>query len=330
MADGESRKGKDRPYWLPFLLAVIMFGALTYLFFNPDLVDRTNYSFTTWVTIGYLVIVVMFIWLLIWKITLNTDVAPEPVVTPATEPAKKKKPKPKPPVDEDEGEEDEDEPPSPPTKPRKKRVVVAAGTAGAAADAADELPEGLRRPEDTIDEDILDLSRVVEYPAKEPGGVYSDTPMRVDEHLILNFRIILGKVCHNCEELEDCMRRVEGKLDEEAFLNNFECKEGIKQELQRARKKRESEGDKAETAKEMVQEKAAKAKEEEGEVEPTDEEAEALPDEGEEPASKEKVKKKATPKKKTGTKGAKEKTGTKGAKKKTSSTSSKKKSTADK
>ena len=310
MADGESKQGKDRPYWLPFLFAIIMFAALTFFFFNPDFVERTPYSFTTWVTIGYLVIVFMFIWLLIWKITLNTDVAPEPVVTPTEPPKKKKRPKPKPPIEEDEGEEDE--PSKPPTKPRKKRVVVAPGKA--AADSADEMPDGLHRSEDTIDEDILDLSRVVEYPDKEPGGVYSDTPVRVDEHLILNFRILLGKVCHNCEELEECKRRVEGKLDEDVFLYNFECKDGIKHELQIARKKRETDGDKAETAKDMVKEKAAKAKEEEGEVEPTDE--------GETPTEKEEPKKKAPHKKK--------KTVSKGGKKKASSASSKKKSPAKK
>jgi chemotaxis protein histidine kinase CheA len=189
------------------------------------------------------------------------------------------------------------------------------------------MPDGLKRSEDAIDEEVLDLSRVIEYPEKEPGGVYSDTPVQVDEHLILNFRILLGKVCHNCEELEDCKRRVEGKLDEDVFLHNFDCKEGIKQELQRARKKREAEDEKAEAAKDLVKDKAEKAKEEEAEVEPEDEEAKAPEERTGEAKEKAPAKKKTPPKKGTTSKKG---TGAKGGKKKKTSTSSKKGSAAKK
>jgi outer membrane biosynthesis protein TonB len=304
MADGEAKKSKDRPYWLPFVIGLGMFVWLTYLFRNPDVVDKTQFSFSEWVTIGYLVTVVMLIWLLIWKITLNTEVATEvAVAAAAAEKPKKAKAKPKPPKPLTDEEVEELE--KTPVKPRKKRVVVASGAASEVADRLphdDELPEGLKRPEDVISdevEDMTDLPRVVEYPQKEPGGVYSDTLLKVDENLILNYRILLGKVCHNCEELEDCKRRVEDKLDEDIFLDNFECKEGIKAELQRVRKKREAEEDKAEAAKEMVEEKAAKAKEEE---EPSEEKA---------PPKKPTTSKKKTSKKRTTSSGTKKKTSAK-------------------
>ncbi|NIP33533.1 MAG: hypothetical protein GWN18_01225, partial [Thermoplasmata archaeon] len=79
MADGEEKKGKSRPYWLPFVIAFVMWLVLTIFFFRPDLVELTRFTFTEWVTIGYLVTVVMLVWLLIWKITLNTEVTAEAV-----------------------------------------------------------------------------------------------------------------------------------------------------------------------------------------------------------------------------------------------------------
>jgi len=251
MAEGEVTKAKERPYPLPFVIALGMWLWLTYLFIDPGMVDRTQFTFNQWVTIGYLVTVVMLAWLVIWKVTIDTEVA---APAPVEEPPKKPKAKAKPAAEGEVARK-----PSPP-KPKKKRVVVATGDEAVARDAADMPPEGLRRPEQTVEEDIEDLPRVVEYPEKEPGGVYSDTLMRVDENLVLNFRVLLGKVCHNCEELDDCMRRVEGKLDEDVFLANFECKDGIKRELQRARKRRESEEQKASDAKDMVRQKADGAK----------------------------------------------------------------------
>lgn len=262
MAEGEPKRGKERPYWLPFVLAVVMLGILILMFFRPDLVDRTRFTFSEWVTIGYLVTVIMFVVLLVWKITLSTEVVSEVVEAPKEEPVRKPKPKAKNAVDE--GDEEERSPPKrPPVKPKKKRVVVAASTTADVLGPDDELPEGLKRPEDVLDEDIESMEgmpRVVEYPGKEPGGVYSDTLLKVDESLILNFRVLLGRVCHNCEELDDCKRRVEGKLDDDVFFYNFECKDGIKAELNRARKQREAEEDKAEAAKKLVEDTAEEAK----------------------------------------------------------------------
>ncbi len=295
MAEGEPKGGKERPYWLPFVIAFAMWIILTIMFFRPDLVERTRFTFSEWVTIGYLVTVIMLVWLLVWKITLNTEVTAE--VVQASEEEKVKKPKTKARPVEEEVSEEEEPPKGPPAKPRKKRVVVATGTVAGVAGHDDELPEGLKRPEDVIDEDIEGMEgmpRVVEYPDKEPGGVYSDTLVKVDENLILNFRILLGKVCHNCESLDDCKKRVLGKLDDDVFLYNFECKDGIKAELKLARKRREAEAEKAEAAKKMVEEKAEGAKEGE---EPEDEP----------PAKKKAPAKKGTKKKAPAKKGTKKK-----------------------
>jgi outer membrane biosynthesis protein TonB len=333
MADGEAKRSKGRPYWLPFVIAIVMWMALTYLFLYPEVVDNTRFTFSEWVTIGYLVTSVMLVWLFIWKITLNTEVTAEAVAAAA--PAERPKAKAKVKVPEVEPEEAEEEAPSEPAppKPRKKRVVVATG-------AAASLPHDDELPEDAVDEDIEameDLPRVVEYPKKEPGGVYSDSLMKVDDNLILNFRILLGKVCHNCEELEDCKSRVENKLDEDVFLYNFECKEGLKRELQAARKKREAEKEKAEAAKAKVEEKAAKAKAEEkaakAKAEDGPEAAEGTGEEAERPKKKPPAKKKGTstkkkpPAKKKGT-STKKKAPAK--KKKTSTKSSKKGPAAEK
>jgi hypothetical protein len=299
MSDGETKSRKARPYWLPVIIAFIMWLVLTYFYFTPEAVDRTRFTFDEWKNIGYLVTSIMLVWLFIWKITLNTEVVSEIVEEePATESkAKAKK------ADETEVEEE-------PPKPKKKRVVVKAPAAAAAAATAaaldDELSEGKHPPKD-VEEDLMDLPRVIEWEKKEPGGVYSDTLIRVDENLVLNLRTLLGKVCHNCEELDDCKRRIEGKVDEDIFLHNFECKDGLKKELNKARKKREKEEEKAAAAKDMVEEKAATAKD--------DEEEEKAP-----------TKKKATPSKKKTTTSKKKKV-TKSTKKKPSTSSSSAKKT---
>ncbi len=318
MSDGETKSRKARPYWLPVIIAFIMWAVLTYFYFTPEAVDRTRFTFDEWKNIGYLVTSIMLVWLFIWKITLNTEVISE---------TEEDKPKAGSKAKAEEEEEEEEEPPEEeppeeeppeeePPKPRKKRVVVKAPAAAAAAAALDdELPEGLHRPKDVPEEDLKDLPRVIEWEKKDPGGVYSDTLVRVDENLVLNLRTLLGKVCHNCEELDDCKRRLGGKVDDEIFLFNFECKDGLKKELSKARKKREKEEKKAAAAKDMVEEKAATAKDDEdGEVEAQ--------------------KKKAAPSKKKTTTSKKKKTKvTKSTKKKSASSSSgskKKKAEADK
>lgn len=309
MSDGETKSRKARPYWLPVIIASIMWLVLTYFYFTPEAVDRTRFTFDEWKNIGYLVTSIMLVWLFVWKITLNTEVVSE---------AEEDKPKAGSKAKAEEEEEEEEEPPEEePPKPRRKRVVVKAPAAAAAAAALDdELPEGLHRPKDVPEEDLKDLPRVIEWEKKDPGGVYSDTLVRVDENLVLNLRTLLGKVCHNCEELDDCKRRLAGKVDDEIFLFNFECKDGLKKELSKARKKREKEEEKAAAAKDMVEGKAAAAKDDE------DGKEEEAPT------------KKAAPSKKKKTTTSKKKTKvTKSTKKKSASSSSgskKKKAEADK
>ena len=299
MSDGESKSRKARPYWLPVIIAFIMWLVLTYFYFTPEAVDRTRFTFDEWKNIGYLVTSIMLVWLFVWKITLNTDVISE---------AEEEKPKAKTKAKKaEEPEEEEELPDEEPPKPKKKRVVIKApATAAAAAGAAaigDELPDGLHRPKDIPEEELKDLPRVIEWEKKEPGGVYSDTLIRVDDTMVLNLRTLLGKVCHNCEELDDCKRRVAGKVNDEIFLYNFECKDGLKKELNKARKKREKEKEKAAAAKELVEGKAATAKD--------DEEKEKAPTKK---GPSKKVKKTTTSKKKS--------KGTKSTKKRSTSSSS--------
>ncbi len=309
MSDGETKSRKARPYWLPVIIAFIMWAVLTYFYFTPEAVDRTRFTFDEWKNIGYLVTSIMLVWLFIWKITLNTEVVSEVEEDKPKAGSKEKA--------EKEEEEEEEPPEEEPPKPRKKRVVVKAPAAAAAAAVLDdELPEGLHRPKDVPEEDLKDLPRVIEWEKKDPGGVYSDTLVRVDENLVLNLRTLLGKVCHNCEELDDCKRRLAGKVDDEIFLTNFECKDGLKKELSKARKKREKEEEKAAAAKVMVEGKAAAAKDDEEEKEDEAPKKKAAPS---------KKKKTTTSKKKTKvTKSTKKKSGS------SSSSSKKKKADADK
>jgi hypothetical protein len=257
MVEGEAKSKKDKPYGLPVAVAGAVFLILIIIYFNPGLVDRSVYGldFDTLMNIGYLIIIVMLILQIVWKFTLSTEVEVEEPV-----PAKKAEP------DDPKAAPKEGKPPvkkKAPVSAKPKRVVAEPPEDEEDNLMAEEPPEGLHRPHgDLIEEDIDDLPRIIEHPKKEPGGVYSDTLIRVDTSLILNLRTLLGKVCHNCEELDDCNRRIKGKLDDDIFQYNFECKDGIKRELQKARKKRQAKAvvAKDEAAKEMVKGKAAKAK----------------------------------------------------------------------
>ncbi len=245
MSGGEVKHKKDKPYWAPFLIALIMFLALIAIYIDPNLLSLSKYGldFETLMNIGYLVIVVMLCLMFIWKITLSTEVEAEVASTRAHEAE----------VVEGESIDEEEEPSEEPrkrAKPRPKRVVVKTPDM-----EEEQVAKRVHEAEEEEELALADLPRMVEYPKKEPGGVYSDTLVRVDENLILNLRTLLGKVCHNCEDLEDCKRRVAGKLDDEVFLFNFECKTGLKRELHRARKVREAK--KAKEAKEKVEDLAS-------------------------------------------------------------------------
>jgi hypothetical protein len=76
--------------------------------------------------------------------------------------------------------------------------------------------------------------------------------------MMLNLRTLIGKVCMQCDGLESCQQRVKDKLDEDVFLDNFECTDGLKRELSKARKRRQAEETKATAAKEMVKERTDK------------------------------------------------------------------------
>jgi hypothetical protein len=299
MSDGESKGHKERPYWLPFVIAAVMLLWLTYLYFTPEAVDRTDFTFVVWKNIGYLVIVIMLLWLFIWKITLSTEVVTEAEAVAIPEEQVKGKARTRPAEEEEEEEPEE----RPPPKKRPKRVVVKAPASPDSADDEDgELSTGIKAAKKPPEEDLKDLPRVIEWESKEPGGVYSDTLIRVDDNLVLNLRTLLGKVCHNCEEQEDCRRRILGKVDEDIFLWNFECKEGLKRELHKARKKREREEAKAAVAKEMVERKASSKKKASSPAKRSSTKKKASS-----PAKRSSTKRKASTKRKTSSSGGKKK-----------------------
>ncbi len=245
---------RSRPYGVTFAIAIAVFAVVLVLYIQPSLQERSPIAFNTWVTIGNFVILVMLILLVIWKITLSTEV--EDYMEPGAEVA--------PPIAEhrttrvvDEVDEPVEELPRP-ARAKPKRVVVK--TIEPEEEEEDEvLPKRLHLPQsDLVEEEIEDLPRIIEYPDKESGGVYSDALIKVDSNLMLALRTLIGKVCKQCDEEEKCQQRVKGKLDEEVFSDNFECTKGLKRELSKARKKRQAEEAKAAAAKELVKEKADK------------------------------------------------------------------------
>ena len=251
MSGEEARVQRSRPYGVTFAIAIAVFAVVLVLYIQPSLQERSPIAFNTWVTIGNFVILVMLIVLVIWKITLSTEVdenlEPGAEVKPAmAEPRTTRV--------VDEMDEPVDEVPRP-ARTKPMRVVIK--TMEPEEEEGEVLPKRIHLPQsDLVEDDIEDLPRIIEYPDKESGGVYSDALIKVDSNLMLNLRTLIGKVCMQCDELEDCHQRVQGKLDEEVFSDNFECKKGLKRELSKARKKRQAEEAKAAAAKRMVKEKA--------------------------------------------------------------------------
>lgn len=244
MSAEEAHTQRNKLYGVPFAIAVIMVAFLALIYFNPSLQKFTLTDFDTLVKITYVVVVIMLVWLAIWKITLSTEVAGggAPVA----------------PARDEESEEEEVEPPKPPAPKKGAGPEVATKRGEDSADRPPretEMPEGLRSHDKEAPEEPGERMRVVNWPKKEIGAFYCDVPLRVDRNMVLNLRSLLGRVCTQCEELEDCKRRVGDKLDHEVFEWNVECKDGLKRELQRARKRRDEKA-KADAARDMVESKA--------------------------------------------------------------------------
>ncbi len=70
--------------------------------------------------------------------------------------------------------------------------------------------------------------RLVEYPKKVPGGVYGDTIIRVDPRTKLNLRTLLVRSCLICDRQEKCWEEIQDVVSRDDFLDNIECKKGLR------------------------------------------------------------------------------------------------------
>jgi hypothetical protein len=239
MPGKEARSRRKRPEAWPFIIAFIFWIAIVVRYFMPGL-KITSVSFDTWLNIGYLVILVCLVVAAIIRFTLVDGMGTPPPEEACAVEAEVVEARPKKPAGRPAGAA-----PRPKqraakaaTKPGKVVVEAPAGVTVTPA-AEEELAAGGAKieppavapappePEESI--------RLIEYPKKQLGEVYHDTFIRIEEGLVLNLRTKLGKVCGNCEELPECRKRVEGRLPDDVFEVNFECKEGLKRELSRAK-----------------------------------------------------------------------------------------------
>jgi hypothetical protein len=243
---------KRGPYGIFLAIAVVYWLALLLLYVWPSAINRTTVEWLNYdllVQLGYLIIALCLFATAFWKITLSTSIQEVPL--PIEKP--------------EEATEVEEEPERAAPKveakpPAKAKAAKRKETAVSEAD----LPEGLKAGAEDLEMDLISMPRKVDWPPEEIGTVYADTPVLVDMNLVLNLRSPIGKVCRKCEELDACMRRVKDKLDKDVFLFNFECKEGLKKQLQKARKDRQkktkAQSAKADAAKDKVKATAKKAK----------------------------------------------------------------------
>jgi hypothetical protein len=239
MPKKEARPRMRRPEAIPFIIAFIFWLAIVVRYFMPGL-KITTVSFDTWVNLGYLVILVCLVVAAIIRFTLVDGIeTPPPEEACAVEAE----------VVEGRPAKQAGKPAGAAPRPKQRAAKAASKQGKAAAKApagvtvttvAEEEPVGMGagaeppvaapappEPEESI--------RLIEYPKKQLGEVYHDSFIRIEEGLVLNLRTKLGRVCGNCEELPECRKRVEGRLPDDVFEVNFECKEGLKRELSRAK-----------------------------------------------------------------------------------------------
>ena len=243
MPEKEARPRRRRPEAIPFIIAFIFWALIVIRYFMPGL-KITTVSFDVWLNIGYLVILICLVVAAIIRFTLVEGIEAPPAEEACAVEAEVVEERPKKPAGKPAGA-------TPRPKPRAAKAATKPGKVAAEAPAGvtvspateEEPAEGGSRarppatapmapaPEESI--------RLIEYPKKLLGDVYSDIFIRLEDGLVLNLRTKLGRVCGNCDELPECRRRVEGKLHAEVFDWNFECKEGLKRELSRAKQAKE-------------------------------------------------------------------------------------------
>ena len=243
MPEKEARPRRRRPEAIPFIIAFIFWALIVIRYFMPGL-KITTVSFDVWLNIGYLVILICLVVAAIIRFTLVEGIEAPPAEEACAVEAEVVEERPTKPAGKPAGA-------TPRPKPRAAKAATKSGK------VADEVPAGVTVTPATEEEPAEGGSRarppatapvtpapeesirLIEYPKKLLGDVYSDTFIRLEEGLVLNLRTKLGRVCGNCEELSECQRRVEGKLPAEVFEWNFECKEGLKRELSRAKQAKE-------------------------------------------------------------------------------------------
>jgi len=267
MPKKEARPRMRRPEAIPFIIAFIFWLLIVIRYFMPSL-KITTVTFDTWVNIGYLVILICLVVAAIIRFTLVDGIeAPPPEEACAVEAE----------VVEERPAKQAGKPAGAAPRPKQRAAKAASKQGKSAAEAPvgvtiapaaeEETVEGGTEVEPTVAApaapEPAESIRLIEYPKKQLGEVYHDSFIRIEEGLVLNLRTKLGRVCGNCEELPECRKRVVGRLPDDVFEVNFECKEGLKRELSRAKLAKEpAEALKAAAA-------AAKAAEASAKSEPT-------------------------------------------------------------
>jgi len=83
--------------------------------------------------------------------------------------------------------------------------------------------------EEAVDGEGPVKKKTLEYPPKITGVIYADTYIPLGEAEDIKVRTMLARTCALCDKSEECWDKVKGKMEEEDFLSNMECKEGLRE-----------------------------------------------------------------------------------------------------
>lgn len=73
--------------------------------------------------------------------------------------------------------------------------------------------------------------KTLEYPPKISGAIYGDVYVDVGDDTKLLVRTVLARLCVLCDNQHACWEKVKGKISWEDFINNTECKVGLRKML---------------------------------------------------------------------------------------------------
>jgi hypothetical protein len=236
--DEEPKQRRHRPVAIPLIIAFVVWLILLLLYAFPELGTKTNLSFELWLNIGNLVLAGMIFWAALSRFTFApVEEAEEPSAKAEGEEAPIEAEAMAEPSGKDGTVADRPKPRAAPNAAAERVKAAAERAKGVTVAPAEGAEAAVAQRPPAGEEGV----RVVEWPPKKPGGVYSDTLVQVDYDLVLNMRTELGRVCGNCEGLPECKKRVGGRLPDDVFEWNFECKEGLKHELAKVRRARQAE-----------------------------------------------------------------------------------------